>query len=82
MPSGYRWVTEQNVMDPIWEPLGYEGVNYYALAARYRARTSRRAAIRTAFLLYQAWLGAYVIAGGKGAFGSGEKETQCSAFCI
>lgn len=28
LPPG--WVVEQNVMDPMWEPLGFNGVNYYA----------------------------------------------------
>ena len=77
LPDGS--VTEQNVMDPIWEPLGYKGVNYYAYGRpvsgkNFAARSDPNSS------LYQAWLGAYVIAGGKGAFGSGEKETQCSAF--
>jgi hypothetical protein len=78
-PLPAEWVTEQNVMDPIWEPLGYKGVNYYAYG---RPESGKSFAARSDpdSSLYQAWLGAYVIIGGKGAFGSDEKETQCSAF--
>jgi predicted amidohydrolase YtcJ len=78
-PVPAEWVTEQNVMDPIWEPIGYKGVNYYAYG---RPESGKNSAARSdpKSSLYQAWLGAYVIAGGKTAFGSGEKETQCSAF--
>jgi predicted amidohydrolase YtcJ len=77
-PVPAEWVTEQNVMDPIWEPLGYKGVNYYAYG---RPESGKSFAARSDpdSSLYQAWLGAYIIAGGKAAFGSGEKETQCSA---
>ena len=78
-PLPSEWVTEQNVMDPIWEPLGYKGVNYYAYGRplpgkNFAARSDPRSS------LYQAWLGAYVIVGGKSVFGSGEKDAQCAAF--
>ncbi|HEV2399599.1 MAG TPA: hypothetical protein VGS27_21825 [Candidatus Sulfotelmatobacter sp.] len=77
LPS--EWVTEQNVMDPIWEPLGYKGVNYYAYG---RSQSGKSFAARSdpSSSLYQAWLGAYVIVGGKSVFGSGEKDAQCAAF--
>lgn len=78
-PLPGEWVTEQNVMDPIWEPLGYKGVNYYAYGRplsgkSFAARSDPNSS------LYQAWLGVYVIAGGKSVFGSGEKDAQCAAF--
>jgi predicted amidohydrolase YtcJ len=78
-PLPPAWVAEQNVMDPIWEPLGYKGVNYYAYGAPegskgFAARSDPDSP------LYQAWLGAYVVVGGKTAFGSGDKEAQCAAF--
>ena len=78
-PLPSEWVTEQNVMDPIWEPLGYKGVNYYGYG---RTLSGKNFAARSdpSSLLYQAWLGAYVIVGGKSVFGSGEKEAQCAAF--
>ena len=28
LPAG--WIADQQVMDPIWEPLGVRGVNHYA----------------------------------------------------
>ena len=78
-PLPSEWVTEQNVMDPIWEPIGYKGVNYYAYG---RPQSGRSFAARSdpSSSLYQAWLGAYVIVGGKSVFGSGEKDGQCAAF--
>jgi predicted amidohydrolase YtcJ len=78
-PLPSEWMTEQNVMDPIWEPLGYKGVNYYAYG---RALSGKSFAARSDpnSSLYQAWLGAYVIVGGKPVFGSGEKDGQCAAF--
>jgi len=78
-PLPAEWMTEQNVMDPIWEPLGYKGVNYYAYA---RPQSGKSFAARSdpSSSLYQAWLGAYVIVGGKSVFGSGEKDAQCAAF--
>jgi predicted amidohydrolase YtcJ len=78
-PLPSEWVTEQYVMDPIWEPLGYKGVNYYAYG---RPQSGKSVATRSdpSSSLYQAWLGAYVIVGGKSVFGSGEKDAQCAAF--
>jgi len=78
-PLPAEWVTEQNVMDSIWGPLGYRGVNYYAYG---RPQSGKSFAARSdpSSSLYQAWLGAYVIVGGKSVFGSGEKNVQCAAF--
>lgn len=78
-PLPSEWMTEQNVMDPIWEQLGYKGVNYYAYG---RPLSGKSFAARSdpSSSLYQAWLGAYVIVGGKSVFGSGEWDTQCAAF--
>lgn len=78
-PLAPEWVTEQNVMDPIWEPLGYKGVNYYAYGGpatghNFAARSDPDSS------LYQAWFGVYVIAGGKAAFGSGDRNRGCQAF--
>ena len=78
-PLPAEWVTEQNVMDPIWEPLGYKGVNYYAYGGPLSGR-SFAARSDPSSSLYQAWLGAYVIVGAKSVFGLGEKEAQCAAF--
>lgn len=61
LPQG--WVTKQvNGMDDIWQPLGVRGVNYYSYGApdqpgSYAARSDPKS------LLYQAWLGTYVVAG-------------------
>ncbi len=78
-PLAPEWMTEQNVMDPIWEPLGYKGVNYYAYGGPARghdfaARSDPNSS------LYQAWFGAYVIADGKAAFGIGDENHGCQAF--
>ena len=78
-PLAPEWVTEQNVMDPIWEPLGYKGVNYYAYGGpatghNFAARSDPDSP------LYQAWFGAYVIAGGKAAFGMADENHGCQAF--
>lgn len=77
LPPG--WVTEQNVMDPIWEPLGYKGVNYYAFGGPASGKdfASRNDPDSQP---YQAWFGVYVVIGGKAVFGSGDKESQCGAF--
>jgi len=32
LPAG--WIADQQVMDPIWEPLGIRGVNHYAYGGR------------------------------------------------
>lgn len=78
-PLAPEWVAEQNVMDPIWEPLGYKGVNYYAYGGpatghNFAARSDADSS------LYQAWFGAYVIAGGKAAFGMAGENHGCQAF--
>ena len=78
-PLPSEWMTEQNAMDPIWAPLGYKGVNYYAYGRPltgngFVARSDPNSS------LYQAWLGTYVIVGGKSVFGSGKKNAQCAAF--
>jgi hypothetical protein len=85
-PLAPEWMTEQNVMDPIWEPLGYiweplgyKGVNYYAYGG---PATGHDFATRSDpnSSLYQAWFGAYVIADGKAAFGTGDENRGCQAF--
>jgi len=60
LPTG--WVSQSNVMDEIWKPLGARGVNYYSFGGRAGANTfaSRSDPLAPQ---YQAWLGAYVIAG-------------------
>ncbi|HEV2401467.1 MAG TPA: hypothetical protein VGS27_31315, partial [Candidatus Sulfotelmatobacter sp.] len=78
-PLPAEWVTEQNVMDPIWEPLGYKGVNYYAYGRPVSGKSFAARSDPSSYL-YQAWLGAYVIVGGNPVFGSGEKDAQCAAF--
>lgn len=78
-PLPPEWVSEQNAMDPIWEPLGYRGVNYYAYGKSQPGK-SFAARSDSGSPLYQAWLGAYVIVGGKSVFGSGGKDAQCAAF--
>jgi hypothetical protein len=61
LPPG--WVTGQlNEMDPIWQPLGARGMNYYSYGApvppaTYAARSDPWSPF------YQAWLGAYVVVG-------------------
>lgn len=54
------WVRDSNVMDPIWAPLGYAGVNYYAFGgpARQSGYASRS---DPASANYQAWFGVYVV---------------------
>jgi hypothetical protein len=76
LPPG--WVAEQNVMDPIWEPLGLKGVNYYAYGGLttgndFSARSDPDSS------LYQAWFGVYVVAGGKAKFQSGDETQDCRA---
>lgn len=78
-PVASEWRTEQNVMDPIWESLGYKGVNYYAYGGpatghNFAARSDPDSS------LYQAWFGAYVIANAKEAFGIGDENRGCQAF--
>lgn len=61
LPAG--WVVDQlNEMDPIWQPLGARGMNYYSFGAPvppdpYATRSDPLSP------LYQAWLGAYVVVG-------------------
>jgi hypothetical protein len=67
------WVAEENVMDPIWAPLGLHGVNYYlyggpTAAHAYAARSDPESP------LYQAWVGAYVVRGGRAQFASGNEH--------
>lgn len=78
-PLAPEWVTEQNVMDPIWEPLGYKGVNYYAYGG---PQTGHEFAARSDpdSPLYQAWFGVYVIGDGKAAFGTRNAHDGCQAF--
>ncbi len=78
-PLAPEWVTEQNVMDPIWEPLGYKGVNYYGYGG---PQTGHEFAARSDpdSPLYQAWFGVYVIGDGKAAFGTGNEHDGCQAF--
>lgn len=77
-PFPSDWVVEQNVMDPIWEPLGFKGVNFYAYGGpkapyKFSARSDPESP------LYQAWLGAYVVSGSKAEFDSGNKGQSCEA---
>jgi len=76
LPPG--WVTEQNVMDPIWEALGYKGVNYYAYGGPAPGKDFASRNDPDSHQ-YQAWFGVYVVVGGKAVFGSGDKNTQCEA---
>lgn len=77
-PLPLGWVTEQNVMDPIWETLGYKGVNYYAYGGPVSEKdfASRNDPDSQQ---YQAWFGVYVVVGGKAVFGSGNQKSQCDA---
>ncbi len=70
-----EWSRDQNVMDPIWEPLNLKGVNYYAFGAahapnQFAARSDPRSP------MYQAWFGAYAIQGGRGIFSSNDESKQ------
>ena len=59
LPAG--WVKETNVMDPIWQPLGLRGVNYYAYGGPTKdGSPAARLDIKSS--AYQAWFGVYVIA--------------------
>ena len=67
------WTSQQIVMDPIWQPLGLSGVNFYAFGApvddhNFAARSDPRSP------LYQAWIGTYVIAGGRERFSTGDSK--------
>jgi hypothetical protein len=76
LPAG--WIADQQVMDPIWEPLGVRGVNHYA----YGGRTSpNEFASRSDpdSPLYQAWFGVYTIAGGKDKFQTGAQQRDFQA---
>jgi hypothetical protein len=62
-------VARQNSMNQIWAPLGLRGMNYYVYAGiesagNYAARSDPKSP------LYQAWVGAYVVEGGRAQFGS------------
>src|ERR1700690_3162360 len=70
LPAG--WIADQQVMDPIWEPLGVRGVNHYAyggpvLPNEFSSRSDPDSP------LYQAWFGVYTIAGGKDKWPTGKK---------
>jgi hypothetical protein len=78
-PLPSPWVSEQNVMDPIWKALGHKGVNFYAYGGPskghdFAARSDPDSP------LYQAWFGAYVIDAGKAIFGARDKDWACRAF--
>ncbi len=66
-------------MDPIWKPLGYKGVNFYAYGG---PSNKQDIAVRSEpdSPLYQAWFGAYVISGGKSISEVGDKNQACQAF--
>lgn len=78
-PVPSPWVAEQNVMDPIWEPLGYKGVNFYAYGGAAEGSTfvSRSDPDSP---LYQAWFGVYLVASASGVFAGEDKNRACLAF--
>lgn len=78
-PLPSPWVSETNVMDPIWEPLGYKGVNFYAYGGPSQGSTFATRSDPDS-PLYQAWFGVYVVAGTGGAFSGDEKSRACLAF--
>jgi hypothetical protein len=73
LPSG--WTRDQNVMDPIWEPLNLKGVNYYAFGGPH-APNQFAARSDPGSPLYQAWFGAYAIQGGREIFSSKDESKQ------
>jgi hypothetical protein len=71
------WTSQQIVMDPIWQPLRLSGVNYYAFGAPveghpFASRSDPRSP------LYQAWIGTYVVAGGRDRFSTGDFQKDFS----
>jgi len=76
LPAG--WIADQQVMDPIWEPLGVRGVNHYAYGSpaspnKFSSRSDPDSP------LYQAWFGVYTIVGGKDKFETGDKQRDFQA---
>jgi hypothetical protein len=76
LPTG--WIADQQVMDPIWEPLGVRGVNHYAYGGptspnEFSSRSDPDSS------LYQAWFGVYTIAGGKDKFQTGDQQRDFQA---
>lgn len=69
------WTEENNVMDSIWKPLGLHGVNHYAFGgpANGKLFASRS---DPASPLYQAWLGAYTVTGGRNLFASADENAN------
>ena len=60
------WVRDRNVMDSIWAPLGFAGVNYYAFGGPVPPKgfASR---LDPASPNYQAWFGVYLVVPAGGA---------------
>jgi hypothetical protein len=55
------WITPmKNLMNPIWQPIGATGVNYYTFAGPARALRSYSERSNPASPYYQAWVGGYV----------------------
>lgn len=70
-----EWSRDQNVMDPIWQPLNLKGVNYYAFGGAH-APNQFAARSDPGSPLYQAWFGAYAIQGGREIFSSDDQAKQ------
>lgn len=73
LPPG--WISDTNVMDPIWKPLHLSGVNHFAFAGpvspnQYASRSDPSSPA------YQAWMGVYAVRGGSDLFSTKNSSAE------